>query len=184
MFSLWPFFQSGSVDFIIHSVPIIKRISLQKQPHIPPSSMKLSWKKPECLPVFLLFCLLYAVFNKQNPAGSLILCFLFLCLPKAVAVPQLLIPDLFVLPLILGFCEARWRQVNSLVFKWVRCLSLLSAECLSVYRTCCQWSGDATALMRLAALQLLLVLILNRWQQPFKVNTVFVPLFWCTQNFH
>lgn len=87
--------------------------------------------------------------------------------------PLPLIPDLFILPLILGFRGARLRQVNSLVFKWVRCLSLLSAECSAIYGTCCQWTGDAVALMRLIAYLLLFVSMLNWQQQPFKVNTVF-----------
>lgn len=108
-----------------------------------------------------------------------------LCYLKAAELLLPLIPDLFILPVIVGFCGARLRQVNSLEFKWVRCLSLLSAECLAIYGTCCQWTSYVVALMRLIAHLLLCVLILNWQQQPFKVNNVLwlLYLFWYIQCF-
>lgn len=111
------------------------------------------------------------LFFNQTPGGPVILWFLPL-LPQSCRVTAASYPWFIYFPLILGFCGARLRQVNSLVFKWVRCLSLLSAECLAIYGTCCQWTGYTVALMRLIARLLLFVLILNWQQQPFKVNSV------------
>lgn len=73
------------------------------------------------------------------------------CNPVASLLCCLFPPDLFILPLILGLCGARLRQVSSLVFEWVRCSSPLSEECSAISGTCCQWADYVVALMRLIA---------------------------------